>query len=363
MQNLFQTFIARISHWLARPSREIGFLSTPFGAVATCTGEVRKENQDRVVVANFTGTSEFDSFTAWLLCDGIGGLRDGNAAAEHAIASILVGLIARGNLQKPNAVEDVVQQANRHVFERLREQGGSTLSLVVSSVRSSFAINVGDSRIYRLEKQRVVQLSSDDTIGNELRLLAGSGAQVSGGLFAHHLSQYLGLGGDLVLKPILQFRLDEGDTIILTSDGVHSLDSRVLDGILVSAPSPLETVKRLVYVSKWRGGKDNASVICFPAKFPERSRAEPGLLQIWDAFSTLEMFIDRSSLPLAPKTDRAPKPEGEQKAKRAPETSESAEDSTEAESELGKRRQRRGHGKADKNPEVEIIENIQGSAS
>lgn len=49
----------------------------------------------------------------------------------------------------------------------------------------------------------------------------------------------------------------------MTSDGAHALGGRVFEDIVVSSPSPLETARRLIYVSKWAAGRDNATAICF----------------------------------------------------------------------------------------------------
>jgi PPM family protein phosphatase len=363
MENLSETIIHRISRWLARPNREVGAQSTLFGAMATCTGNVRKENQDRAVIANYSGNGDRDSFTTWLLCDGIGGLREGDAAAEHTIAAVLTGLIARNAIEQ-SAIQTAVQNANRYVYNRFKEQGGSTLSLVVNSSDCSFAVNVGDSRIYRVDSQSVVQLSTDDTIGNQLRLLAGSGANVTGGLFAHHLSQYIGIGGDLLIKPLEQFHLEDKGEVLLTSDGVHSIESKVFDGIALSARSPIERAQRLVYLSKWCGGKDNASAICLPLRLPNRNQSPSGLLQLWDSFSKLEMFIDRSSVSQPIDTGRLSKPEAHQTPKPPVSFSQPVKVSNEPQIEQKKRRQRKGGAKQPKaRPEAEITENIEESAS
>jgi serine/threonine protein phosphatase PrpC len=294
MQLLSDPIVSRITRWLARPAREIGFQNTEYGSIATSLGEVRKDNQDRVAIVNFSGYSPFDSFTAWLLCDGIGGMREGDAAAEFGIASVISGLIAEGNLIRPHVLERIIQQANRSVYQRFKEKGGSTISIVLNTGNGCQALSVGDSRIYRQEHQNLVQLTSDDNLGNQLRLLGG-GSNSSGGFFSHQLSQYLGVGGELVLKPISNVRSETSKSFLLTTDGVHSLEASVFQNLVVSAPSTFEVAKRLVYVAKWCGGRDNASVICVPANFPNPITQDRGLLEIWDPFGKIEIFVTTSS--------------------------------------------------------------------
>jgi PPM family protein phosphatase len=364
MQNLLQKYKNRISRWLARGYRDFGSLMTDLGSLATCTGEVRKENQDRALIATYSGYTTNDSFSVWILCDGIGGLKEGDAAAGEAIASILIGLISIGDLKKPGAIQSVIQETNHQIYDRFKEQGGCTLSIVLNSGSFSQAINIGDSRIYRKnENDKVIsQLTTDDTVGNQLRLLTGNNVNMTGGLFNHHLSQYLGMGGELNLGLAQQFKLPSLENIILTSDGAHSIEKKVFNAIITSAPSPLETARRLVYVSKWSGGKDNASVICIPAKLPIKSDFELGLLKIWDCFGGLELFIDRSSLQLPSKANRPQVFRLETKNNLLNEDYKTSVD--QFESEASKQPRRKVRKKVSKpSPEVEIIENIEDSAS
>jgi hypothetical protein len=199
------------------------------------------------------------------------------------------------------------------------------------------------------------QLSRDDTIGSQLRLLGNPSISVTGGLFSNQLSQYIGLGTPLELHPIALPDPSDGSSLLLTSDGAHCLSQEVLKSISVSAGSHLDIAKRILYVSLWTGGKDNASVILFPSAAlasPLRPEAAD-VLEIWDPVSKAEFFIDpRVPLEAPAAAQPAQRPITTDKPQR--------QASRQRQTHIGKRKQRRRqaiHGKHD--AQIEIIEGVQ----
>jgi PPM family protein phosphatase len=359
MENYRSKLRSRISCWLHRQNRAFGVQEMEGNtALGTSLGIVRPENQDRAVFARYSSSNHGNSFCVWALCDGIGGLQDGSACAEHVLSDLLVTLLS-GTTQEVIAsrVGSAVQAANQQVFQAYHERGGSTLTLVtMDSNGHGVGVSVGDSRLYSsVAGKDVQQLSRDDTIGNQLRLLGDPSISPTGGIFSNHLSQYLGIGAPLDIRPIDLPKPSQGTSLILSSDGAHSLPQEMFKNIAISAPSLLETARRVLYVSKWNGGKDNASIICFSSQalVPMPRLPAINVLEIWDPFGKAEFFID----PQVP----AEIPKQSEPAQR-PMTTDKAEPRSGAPKDLhfSKKKQRRRYGKHDKpSAQIEIVETNQ----
>jgi PPM family protein phosphatase len=86
---------ANIFSWLSRKTSDYGTQNIPeiSAAIGTDLGQSRKANQDYGAVARYSGHSVADSWTAFALCDGIGGLRDGGVCARTAMAALFTSLL------------------------------------------------------------------------------------------------------------------------------------------------------------------------------------------------------------------------------------------------------------------------------
>ncbi len=283
-----------IAKWLARPLKPISLTEVPdpVATVGTTIGDVRPENQDRAVVARFTSVRRpKESFLCFALCDGMGGMADGARCAEIALASFLIRLTHGLRETSSKTVRTAALAANAEVYRQYRERGGTTLVAIVFFPGSEAAVSVGDSRIYAANaRKELKQISIDDTIAGELDKLNGVRASRSRwDTFASQLAQFIGIGEGMEprLYPV------SGDvTYLLTSDGIHSMSHDTLEQIVAAGGTSQVIVSRLLQVSRWCGGSDNASVICIPPFRPTWSSPPPWSngewLEIWDASGKLD---------------------------------------------------------------------------
>src|ERR1700730_14770228 len=119
----------------------------------------REENQDRVVcLSGQSGNGR--GFTAIILCDGIGGLANGGACADLAIAVAANAILVHHDDDGGALLEYAVQQANIAIHRFFSGRGGATLSaILLDAGRRLYAINIGDSRVYtRRRNQSLVQV-------------------------------------------------------------------------------------------------------------------------------------------------------------------------------------------------------------
>lgn len=289
-----------LEKWLARPLRPISMteVSDPVATVGTTIGDVRPENQDRAVVARFTSLRRpKESFLCFALCDGMGGMADGARCAEIALASFLIRL-THGSKESSETVRAAALAANAEVYRQYRERGGTTLVAIVFFPGSAAAVSIGDSRIYAANaRKELKQISIDDTIAGELDKLNGVRASRSRwDTFASQLAQFVGIGEGM--EPRI-YPVTSDVTYLLTSDGIHSMSHDTLEQIVAAGGTSQVIVSRLLQVSRWCGGSDNASVICIPPFRANWSSPPPWSdgewLEIWDPSGKLDLSVSPAS--------------------------------------------------------------------
>jgi serine/threonine protein phosphatase PrpC len=110
---------------------------------------------------------------------------------------------------------------------------------------------VGDSRIYTVARDtfKLARVTVDDTLKEAF---GGGGAE---------LVQFIGIGPSIL--PRVDTLSFETDGVFLTSDGAHFIDPSLLMQVIGNAGDPIRAAERLVALSRWLGGPDNASVSAF----------------------------------------------------------------------------------------------------
>jgi protein phosphatase len=264
----------------------------------THPGMKGKNNEDRYAVSAFQleGHKAVPVLLA-LLCDGIGGHRAGEVAAEMAVNRISQSIAESDGSHPTHILEDAVQDASQEIFARAQsnpnQRGmGSTLACVWIIGRRMFTATIGDSRIYLLRQGVIQQLSTDHTWIQEA-LMNGliTPDQVKGHPNAHVIRRYLGSP----TPPKVDFRLrltgleddvhalanqgaflQPGDFLILCTDGLSDLvDNREIQAAFLEQPMDAAG-QALVDLANERGGHDNITLIsiAIPQRVPVPARAE-----------------------------------------------------------------------------------------
>ena len=292
-----------VLRWLHR-GKNTGFSSVEEGSVtfASAIGK-RDENQDRTAFLRLIPQREgWPMTTALVLCDGMGGMREGATSAELAVSSFVAAFSASKADSLVDQLRNATEAANEEVFRHFSGRGGATLSAVGSTSNGDWAcVNVGDSRIYGfLQSGEVRQISTDDSLGNIL-----SGMEVP----THGIS---------VSDPDLYHCL------FLTSDGAHEIDQQLFKEIVVSAGSSREIARRLTILSEWKGGKDNATVAAWdisPGVSLGFSPADRGFLEVWGLSGKFEITSRQDARPAM---FRGKEPEPSRTRRRKPPTTRKA---------------------------------------
>lgn len=235
-------------------------------------GLVRSGNQDRILIDSGLGL--------YLIADGVGGHSHGDTAAEVAISagqyyiratrdsfdiSWPFGYDANRSLNE-NRLMTAIQLANRQLCNLKaaspdHAKAGTTLvAVLVESGRATVG-NVGDSRVYLLRKGVLTQLTVDDTwVGQLIRGGAITEAQAKTHSMRHVVTQAVGL--ETIDVHTSEQELEDGDLILLTTDGIHGVvEHAVVCSILANCRGLEEGGKRLIEAALDQGGPDNASCI------------------------------------------------------------------------------------------------------
>jgi len=254
---------------------------------SSVAGTTKKINQDNILVK--IGESDEGEFALFVVADGMGGLTDGEVASRICIEflkswwdSELATIINETLDYKPNKVaqslEKVFQAINSHIIEysqNIGERVGSTLS-VLFILKDTFIIkHIGDSRVYRIQKHLLEQLTEDHSFVAQ-EVLAGRIGKEQARLHPKRniLTQCVGVFNNI---NVFESRgnVMQDDIFLLCSDGFYvKLSDEDLKAFLIEEEreNDLDTVLRsMVKVVKDRDEKDNISVIVINIKCILRS--------------------------------------------------------------------------------------------
>ncbi len=278
--------------WL--PGEQSSCMQSPIVDVAlgTTIGSVRTTNEDRVAVIRTKQDALNSPWYLFAVCDGMGGMKDGENAAVNALSIFLAtALSSRLGPTKENLLQSI-DAANKALFDELKTQGGATLSACFWDHKHLLIANVGDSRVWikRADKE-LEQVTQDDNLAGQLKK---QGISVSSDI-RNELLQFVGMGNE-VQPHVFEVDAKTGDTVIITSDGIHRIHTDTLNRVVVSASSPASLVERLLSLSIWNGGEDNASVIV--CRLPKACTFQAGNADLWTPCSLHRLV--RGSQPLKP---------------------------------------------------------------
>ncbi len=151
-------------------------------------------------------------------------------------------------------------------LDRTRRGMGTTATIAALVDDHLFLGQVGDSRAYLLRGDRLVQVTRDQSLVNQL-IEAGQLTEEEAETFEHNniILQALGTA-DTVQVDLTYVHLRRGDTLMLCSDGLSGMvRNDEIREVLRSFEDPLEACKTLTDRANQAGGHDNITVVV--AKF------------------------------------------------------------------------------------------------
>lgn len=264
---------------------------TVFGR--TDVGQIREHNEDNFLIADLTEKTrslltadDSDPYrrpaaaapqaiarrgAVYAVCDGMGGAAAGEVASQLAVDIVYERLVGgepplnHDELARRlvHAVEDAgIRIFNEARADRTRRGMGTTATVAALMDERLFVAQVGDSRAYILRGDKLVQVSRDQSLVNQL-IEAGQLTEEEAETFEHNniILQALGTA-DTVQVDLTYVDLREGDTLLVCSDGLSGMiRGDEIREVMLSVREPADTCKVLTERANLAGGHDNVTVI------------------------------------------------------------------------------------------------------
>lgn len=225
---------------------------------ASDVGRVRSANEDRLL----------ESGSLFAVADGMGGHAGGEVAAALAIE-----VLQQRFATDPSArgLVEAVRRANLAVWERSHQDAevrgmGTTLTvaaLVPTAAGDRLIVaNVGDSRAYRYAGGRLVQMTTDHSVAEEL-VARGELSEAEAAVHPHRhiLTRALGVGPEVDVDA-WELAPTQGERFVLCSDGLtNEVSTERIAAVLHDVHDPRQAARTLVGLANEHGGNDNVTVV------------------------------------------------------------------------------------------------------
>jgi PPM family protein phosphatase len=200
------------------------------------------------------------------VADGMGGARGGEIASRVAATALGEDVDGSGEAR----VVALIQEANRQVYERAREDSdasgmGTTITLALFESGTVSIGHVGDSRAYLIRDRKVEQLTEDHSLVAELvRTGRLSPEEAETHPQRSVITRVLGTDPEVDVD-VFSVQAKPGDLFLICSDGLTSMvdDATILDTVEGERNDLDAVAKELVDAANRSGGEDNITVVFF----------------------------------------------------------------------------------------------------
>ncbi len=230
----------------------------------TDVGQKRTVNQDFV----FTSETPVGNLpNLFVVADGMGGHKAGDFASSYAVEILLSTIREDENSNPVKIIRAAIENANTQLLREASDNEamsgmGTTMVLVTIVGHYAYVANVGDSRLYLIDEDKISQITKDHSLVEEIVRMG----EISRDDARNHpdkniITRALGAGRDVDVD-FFDIRLTPGDILLLCSDGLSNMvpDEDIRQVILTSETLE-ETGLRLVSMANDNGGRDNIAVV------------------------------------------------------------------------------------------------------
>ncbi len=237
----------------------------------------------------------------FIVADGMGGHAAGEVASEIAVDTVSKVYYLDDSEDVATSLVQSVKRANTLIYQRaaenmLRSGMGTTCVTAVLRGGTAYITNVGDSRAYMMHNGQVRQVSQDHSwVAEQVRAGFLTEEQARSHAQRNVITRSLGTQPEVEVDIFVE-QLEEGDFIILCSDGLSGLISDDDLRTIVSQYQPQESVYHLVERANENGGLDNITVIV--ARVQEVGWEPPTLRQSGRAMGARRDVADEETMPM-----------------------------------------------------------------
>ena len=230
----------------------------------TDVGLKRNSNQD-LVYASDQKVGRLPSLL--IVADGMGGHAAGDLASRVCVETAVSSIEGSGQTETIPILAEAVQKANRAVLKKAAEKPeyagmGTTIVAAVIDGNTLYVANVGDSRLYLIDDDRIDQITLDHSLVAEMvRSGRISPEQMRNHPEKNIITRAVG-GEENVEVDFFDVGLHKGDVVLLCSDGLTNMvEDEQIFRIVRREKTLRDAGQKLISAANSAGGRDNISVV------------------------------------------------------------------------------------------------------
>lgn len=230
----------------------------------TDVGLKRNSNQD-FVYASDQKVGRLPSLL--IVADGMGGHAAGDLASRVCVETAVSSIEGSGQTETIPILAEAVQKANRAVLKKAAEKSeyagmGTTIVAAVIDGNTLYVANVGDSRLYLIDDDRIDQITLDHSLVAEMvRSGRISPEQMRNHPEKNIITRAVG-GEENVEVDFFDVGLHKGDVVLLCSDGLTNMvEDEQIFRIVRREKTLRDAGQKLISAANSAGGRDNISVV------------------------------------------------------------------------------------------------------
>lgn len=230
----------------------------------THIGRRRETNQDYM----FTSETPVGSLpNLFLVADGMGGHAAGDYASRFTVEKIVEYIRQSGQGEPVAVLKEAVKEANQLLLKEAEanpEKKGMGTTVVAAVVEENrlYTANVGDSRLYVINQDKIVQITRDHSLVEEMvRMGEMNKADAKDHPDKNIITRAVGVLPE-VSADFFETILENDDIILICSDGLtNMIEDDEIRKIILAQRDIVEKAEKLVETANLHGGKDNITVV------------------------------------------------------------------------------------------------------
>lgn len=244
-----------------------------YGVGESVKGLKRNKNEDNIFVYN----NRFgDLPNIYIVADGMGGYSAGDLASFMSIKFFCEyiydnkkDVLLKKEKDIYNLFKKAIMFANEKIFTNSKEDEffkkmGTTFIAATVVDNKVFFANIGDSRLYVYNDEKIKKMSNDNSLVNELLKMGEiTEKEVKDHPQKNVITRAVGTEPNVEID-LYTYNIKKEDKILICSDGLTTMlsDEEIYENLLKNKHlEPKDKIFKLIDVANKKGGFDNISII------------------------------------------------------------------------------------------------------